>query len=107
MRLLLDENLPHGLKSDLGIEVEIRTVQEMGWAGMKDREILTRASDSGFIFLITIDKNLRYQQNMERFTIRLIVLMAQDNRRETLRQLALKASEVVKDNRSDKVIEIY
>jgi predicted nuclease of predicted toxin-antitoxin system len=62
MRVLLDENLPHALKRMLPGHT-VGTVQEQGWAGIQNGELLTVAEPL-FDVLLTADKNLRYQQNL-------------------------------------------
>ena len=42
---------------------EIATVQELGWTGIKNGELL-RLAENDFDVFITSDKNLRYQQNL-------------------------------------------
>ncbi len=42
----------------------ISTVQEMGWAGVRNGELLA-AAETQFDVFITADKNLRYQQNLK------------------------------------------
>jgi predicted nuclease of predicted toxin-antitoxin system len=41
MKIILDENLPRGLKRYLSA-YEVTTVQEQGWAGFKNGELMTR-----------------------------------------------------------------
>lgn len=72
MRILLDEMLPPQLR-DMLDEYEISSVQEMGWTGIKNGELLKRASRSFDVFL-TADKNLRYQQNLKNLAVAIIVL---------------------------------
>jgi hypothetical protein len=43
VRVLLDENLPHDLISEL-VGHEVVTVQGLGWAGVKNGDLLRRAS---------------------------------------------------------------
>ena len=62
MRILIDESLPRYLKQVL-VEHAVFTVQEMGWAGIRNSELLAKA-ESNFDVLLTADKNLRYQQNL-------------------------------------------
>lgn len=62
MKILLDECTPRIVKKRLP-ERDISTVQEIGWAGRKNGELLT-AAESQFDVFITTDKNLRYQQNL-------------------------------------------
>lgn len=77
MRLLLDENLPRGLKRHLRPHT-VLTVQEMGWNGIKNGNLLRRAQLE-FDALITIDGNMIYQQHVASFAIGLIVLHAPSN----------------------------
>ncbi len=62
MRVLLDENLPRALKQMLPGHA-VSTVQEQGWSGIQNGELLTVAEPL-FDALLTADKNLRYQQNL-------------------------------------------
>jgi len=63
MRILIDESLPRYLKRILS-DNETRTVQEMGWNGIKNGELLKLAEPDFEVFL-TADKNIRYQQNLK------------------------------------------
>lgn len=62
MKILLDECTPHIVKKRLP-HLSISTVQEMGWAGIKNGALLKLAEPLFDVF-ITTDKNLRYQQNL-------------------------------------------
>lgn len=90
MRILLDENLPAQLKSDFGADYDVKTVREMGWLGKKNGELLGLIVFNGFDLFITIDKNLRYQQNLERIELKIFLLIAINNRRDTLQALVEK-----------------
>lgn len=59
MRILLDESLPRRIGNDL-IGHEVQTVQQRGWSGLKNGELLRKASEE-FDVLITGDQNLEYQ----------------------------------------------
>lgn len=71
VQILLDESLPRDRKRVLA-DHEAQTVQDMGWAGLKNGPLLTRA-DSQFDLLLTADKNLRSQQNLQGRTLSIIV----------------------------------
>jgi predicted nuclease of predicted toxin-antitoxin system len=62
MKILIDESLPRYLKRVL-TDHEARTAQEMGWAGVKNGELL-RLAELDFGVFLTADKNIRYQQNL-------------------------------------------
>ena len=51
----------------------IRTLQEMGWAGIKNGELLRRI-EGEFDVLITADQRLRHQQNLAGRTLSIIVI---------------------------------
>lgn len=90
MKFLLDENLPAKLRFDFAPEHAARTVQEMGWNGKKDGELLGLLTLYGFDALITIDRGLPHQQNLKRFPITIFLLLARNNKHQTLQPLVEK-----------------
>ncbi|MDN5941421.1 MAG: DUF5615 family PIN-like protein [Nitrospira sp.] len=72
MKILLDESVPRLLKLRLP-HLDISTVQQMGWAGLRNGELLRRAEERFDVF-ITADQNLRYQQNLSGRTLAILVL---------------------------------
>ena len=72
MKILLDESVPRLLKLRLP-QLYISTVQEMGWTGVQNGELLRRAEEH-FDVLITADRNLRYQQNLSGRKLAILVL---------------------------------
>ena len=55
MRVLLDEHLPHRLRQLFAAPIEAVTVGYQGWKGLKNGELLQKASVE-FDVLITMDK---------------------------------------------------
>ena len=82
MRILLDENLPRKLAGYL-IGHTCRTVVECGWSGKKNGELLGLA-DPQFDLLLTLDKNLPYQQNLDTIRIAVLIVRARSNRIQDL-----------------------
>ncbi len=58
----------------------MRTIQEMGWAGKKNGELLTLMATAGFEVLLTVDRGLRYQQNLTAARVAVVVMVASSNR---------------------------
>lgn len=83
MRVLLDEQLPRQLARELSGH-EVRTVQQQGWAGLANGELLRRAAETGFDVFVTGDQNLEFQQNLARARLGVVVLAAQSNALEDL-----------------------
>jgi predicted nuclease of predicted toxin-antitoxin system len=86
-KLLLDESVPRRFASRLPSQYEIKTVQSLGWSGTKNGELLRLAQENGFIALITADKNIEYQQNLDNLPCPIIVLNAYRTRLEDLELL--------------------
>lgn len=77
MRLLLDESVPRRLRHALAGHA-VRTVVEMGWGGVKNGRLMALAA-TRFDALVTVDKNLPYQQNLSNLPIAVLVLDAASN----------------------------
>jgi hypothetical protein len=86
VRLLLDECIDRRLANDLAGH-EVRTVPQMGWAGIKNGTLLALAEKEFDVF-VTVDRNLSFQQNLPKFYIAILVLHAPSNRLADLRPLA-------------------
>lgn len=82
MKILIDENLPRKLTAYLEGH-ECRTVVECGWSGKKNGELLALA-DPLFDVLLTLDKNLPYQQNLDSVRIAVLIVRARSNRIQDL-----------------------
>ncbi|HLL74658.1 MAG TPA: DUF5615 family PIN-like protein [Pyrinomonadaceae bacterium] len=72
MKVLLDECTPRVVKRLLP-QHHVSTVQEVGWSGLKNGELLT-AADGKFDVFITTDKSLRHQQNLSKYRLAVILL---------------------------------
>ena len=85
MRILLDECLP----SPLGRKIlghTVTTVQEAGWAGRSNGELLSLIAGHYDVF-VTVDRNLMFQQRIANLTFGVVVLHGQSNRLSDLEPL--------------------
>jgi len=83
--VLLDECVDRRLAGDIQGH-DVKTVPEVGWAALKNGELLARA-ERAFEAFVTVDRQLPFQQDLSRFSIAVIVLRAQSNRVGELRSL--------------------
>jgi len=90
MHLLLDESVPQRLRRSLPGHA-IKTAVEMGWGGVKNGALLKLAA-SDFDAFITVDQNLRHQQNIATLPIAVVVLIAHSNELDALLPLVPTAS---------------
>ncbi len=73
MKILLDECVTKRLKNHLP-SFEVFTVRELGLGGMKNGKLMDYCVDNSFDILLTIDKNLMFQQNLEKYPVSIVVL---------------------------------
>jgi hypothetical protein len=90
MKILLDECIDRKLAREF-VGYEVKTVPQMGWAGVKNGQLLALA-ETEFDVFITVDRNLSFQHTLSQFNIAVIVLKAPSNRLTDLKPLA---SEVI------------
>ena len=105
MRALLDENLPHKLRSYFEDNVDVVTVSHRGWKGKENGELLKLAA-AEFNAFITMDLGIPDQQNLHEMTMGIIVLEAESNRLEDLLPLIPQLNTVLKALQSGQVIHV-
>lgn len=59
----------------------------MKWEGKSNGELLELIVENGFDLLITFDKNIRHQQNLRKYDVAVFLLIAKDNRFESIQHL--------------------
>ncbi|MEM6397684.1 MAG: DUF5615 family PIN-like protein [Bacteroidota bacterium] len=79
MKLLLDENIPKPVAKLFSPEFEVSHVHDMEWSGKKNGALISAMLDNGFERLVTVDRNLEFQQNLDKYPIKLIVLVTYSN----------------------------
>ena len=93
MYILIDECLPKKLKRALS-GYTVFTVQEKGWSSLENGDLL-RVAENEFDVWVTADRNVEYQQNLDRFDIAVVVLVAPRNRLDVLLPLMPRLREVL------------
>ena len=104
MKVLLDECLPRPLRHDLTGH-DVRTVQQMGWAGTKNGALLQRVA-SAFDVFITVDRNLEYQQTLTEQGFGTVILFARSTTIEELRLLMARVLEALATIQAGEVVRI-
>lgn len=84
--VLLDECVPRRLAQDFPKGTAIH-VRDRDWQGLRNGRLLSVMRAAGVTVLVTVDKNLSFQQNVGASGIAVIVLRAVTNRRTDLAPL--------------------
>jgi predicted nuclease of predicted toxin-antitoxin system len=72
MKILLDECVTKYLKKHLK-EFEVFTIRELELSGIKNGKLMAYCEENHFDILLTIDKNLMFQQNLDKYPITIVV----------------------------------
>ena len=86
MKLLLDECVVQDFRH-LVMGHDVFTAAYMRWSGVRNSELLKRAAAERFDALITTDRELEHQQNIEALPLAVIVLRAASNDLDDLKPL--------------------
>ena len=106
MRLLLDECLPRRTKF-LFVEGghECETVRDAGLSGKENGELIALA-EKKFDILITIDKNIRYQQNITGRNIAILIIRVASNDLDDIRLQIPQALAALKTTKPGQIVEV-
>ena len=105
MRILCDECVAKPLKQEFD-DLDLKTVREMDWSGTKNGALLTLMAESGFTILLTSDRNLKYEQNLQQAGIAVIIMIARTNRLTDLLPLISKVREALFKIKPEESIEV-
>jgi hypothetical protein len=104
MKVLLDECVPRKLRREIASH-EVRTVTESGWSGLTNGALLALAEAEFDVFL-TVDQNLIFQQNLQRFNIGIILMVALNNRFKTLLPQMPEVNAAIEDVKPGELVRI-
>ena len=105
MRVLVDESLPRHLAPELPGH-EVSTVRAQHWSKLKNGTLLRAAVTAGFQVLVTADQSIRFQQNLARIGIAVVVVLRVRNRIADLRPLIPRILKAIAEVRVGEVREV-
>jgi predicted nuclease of predicted toxin-antitoxin system len=74
VKVLLDHNVPHELRSHFPETHDVYTAQYLGWADHEDDELLRAAEEASVSVFVTLDRNLPNQQPLYKYDVGVIIL---------------------------------
>ena len=102
--MLLDERVTRYLKRDF-VGHEVATATEAKFDGLKNGQLL-KAASGHYDVLVTTDRNLRYQQDLEQYQLSVLVLVAKRNSYAYLQPLMPKVLAVLARTKVGEVVEV-
>jgi len=77
VKVLFDQNVPAKLRKHLRGHW-ITTAAELGWAELKNGNLLAAGESAGFEAMITCDQSIQYQQNLSNRKIAILTIDTND-----------------------------
>lgn len=105
MRILIDECLDWRLCRSLP-EHDCASAQRMGWDGLSNGELLSRAQAEFDVF-ITGDRNLAFQQSTTKYDLAIVVLHSPSIQLSDIQPLMVRVVEALSLVEAGTVIDIY
>lgn len=106
MKILLDENIDVRFKRHFPDTLEVFTVKDMHWNGIKNGELLLLLKQNNFDAWLVVDKNIPYQQNVYSLPCLVVVLDVHRNTLNHLLPLVPKILEAVITKQTERLIII-
>jgi hypothetical protein len=75
MRVLFDQGTPDPLRKSLTLH-DVSTAYEKEWSKLRNGALLDTAEQEGYEVLVTTDRNLKYQQNLTKRRVAIVVLLS-------------------------------
>jgi hypothetical protein len=105
VKIRLDHCLPRRLKRAILPHIA-STAAEMGWERLRNGKLLAAAASQFDVFL-TIDKNLKHEQNLATLPISVVVIMAPSNRMEDILPFVPVVIDGLKSIQPKTLIEVF
>jgi hypothetical protein len=94
MKVLIDEQLDLRMKKEL-FKFNVSTVHDLGWLGLKNGALRDKLNEENFDYFITADKNLPFQQNLNKANFCILLLNIHDLVWEDEKMFIPKLSEIL------------
>jgi hypothetical protein len=104
-RILLDECVPRRLRREMS-DADVSHAVDEGWAGQRNGALIELMLERGFRILVTVDRNLQFQQNIAASGVAVVVLHARSNRITDLRLLIPPLREALVRARPGEIVRV-
>ena len=84
---------------------DVRSTREMGWERLTNGQLLSKAEED-FDVMLTVDRNIKHQQNLAGRKISIIVLIASTNTRVALTPLIPEVEIILLNLEMGRIYEI-
>lgn len=105
MRVLLDEQLDVTLQRLFAEDLDVVTVRQRRWNGLKNGDLL-RTAEKEFDVLVTMDKNLEHQQNLSTIRLGIVLIRAKSNIYDDVAPLIPRVDESIRRVRPGKIVYV-
>jgi hypothetical protein len=95
LKILLDHNVDRRFIRHLPGH-DVQTTRQMRWEELSNGQLIQAAATTGFDVMLSVDKNLRHEQNLDKLPLPIIVLDSASNALPYLIPFATPTLELLK-----------
>jgi hypothetical protein len=74
---------------------KISHAQDMGWEQFSNGSLLAAAAEAGFAAIITVDKKIKYEQNLDRLPVTVIEIDTSDSRLASIAAISRQLNQAI------------
>ena len=74
---------------------DVTHAKDLGWENLGNGKLLAAASDAEFVVMLTVDKNIKHQQNLEELPVSVVELDIPDSRLPAIVAIAPSLNEAI------------
>lgn len=105
MKVLLDHCMPRRF-AHLLPRHEVTTAFDHGWDRLRNGVLLAASANAGYDVVVTVDRRMKHEQNLETLPIAVIVICAGSNDFEVLTRMAPTVCAALERVRPRELIEV-
>lgn len=94
MKVLLDNCVPYRLKRLL-TEHAVSHAKDERWSNLENGKLLAAAADAGFDVFITVDKKIKFEQNLNRLPLPIIEIDTADIRLPAIAAITAQINQAI------------
>lgn len=105
MKILLDNCIDSRAKP-LFPGHEVVHARDLGWRALENGKLLAAAAESGFGVMVTVDKNIRHQQNLEALPVSILELDLPRSRLKDIQAVSFMLAEAISKSEAFRLVSL-
>ena len=85
---------------------DVKHAKDLGWANLENGRLLAAAAQDGFAVMITVDKKIKHEQNLQQLPVTVIELDLLDSRLPSVTAIASQINQAIERAKDFRFISV-